>query len=255
MRTEIKRHRGRPSSDLKLREGDAAKPRRRRDRKKPPPDPRMVARKQESRAFADSLPMMPSVIAERRGDTWEVQSPHKDDDLWRLQLVEAFGTRSGELIMTFVEQLARLCPDVWDEALMRVKVDEAEWNALIAMVADHRPKTSAQAALAAQMAAIHLLTMRLSAQALNQDCSVNLADAALTAKLAKTFAAQCEAMMALQGKVKTAKQSIHVTRDTSHHVHYHDHRGDGENGNQPHEPRAKTTEQGSKMPSQMQIDG
>lgn len=227
---------GRGLGDVSLRDMDAAKPKKRwrKDRKKPDPPENLVAAKDGARAFADSLPLQPGLIVEPRGNGWQVQAPHNDEELWVLQLVEAFGTRSRALLSVFVEQLSKLCSEDWDPDRQSWRVNESEWNAVLALVADWKPENSAQAALAAQMAATHLMTMRLSAQALGRGYTVNSHDAALTAKLARTFAAQCETMQTLQGKTKTAKQSIHVTKETSQHVHYHDHRGGGENGNQSH---------------------
>lgn len=232
----------RPSSDLNLRRIDAGTPpkRNRRDRKKPDPPENLTAGKTAARDFADTLPLMPGVVTEARGrgeaGTWQVQSPHNDEELWTLQLVQAFGTRSRALLESFLVQLAKLCPEAWDERLRQWKVDETEWNALLALVADHQPENSSQAALAAQMAATHMMMMRLSAQALNRGHSIYQADAALASKLARTFAMQCEAMQSLKGKSRTAKQSIHVHKETHHHVHQHDAGGGPENGGRTHDP-------------------
>lgn len=232
----------RPSSDIDLRRIDAAKPRKRprKDRKKPDPPENLKAGRAAARAFADTLPLHPGVISEGRRNkrgastSWLVGSPHNDESLWILQLVEALGTRSNALIGSFLEQLAALCPEVWDEDYQELKIDEGEWNAVLALVADHQPENSAQAALAAQMAATHLLTMRLSAQALNRGHMIYKDDAALASKLARTFAIQCEAMQALKGKSRTANQSIHVHKETHQHVHHHG--GGGDFGRQSHGP-------------------
>ncbi len=230
----------RPTSDLNLRRIDAGTPlkRRRKDRKKPHPPENLKAGKAAARAFADTLPVMPGVVTEARGrgpsETWQVQSPHNDEELWTLQLVQAFGTRSRALLETFLVQLAKLCPEAWDDRERAWKVDETEWNALLALVADHQPENSAQAALAAQMAATHMLMLRLSAQALNRGHTVYHHDAALASKLARTFAIQCQAMQALKGKARTATQSIHVHKETHQHVHHHG--GGGDFGRQSHGP-------------------
>jgi hypothetical protein len=177
---------------------------------------------------------MPGVMEEARPNGRLLVAPHNDEELWTLQLVQAFGTRSRALLGTFVEQLAKLCPQAWDADCRAWKVDETEWNALVALVADHQPENSAQAALAAQMAATHMMMMKLSAQALNRGHMIMERDAALASKLARTFATQCEAMQALKGKSRTAKQSIHVHKETHQHVHHHG--GGGENGARPHGP-------------------
>jgi len=245
-----KRERGRARSDVSLRHMDAAKPKRsRRDRKKPAPPESLKAREADTLAAVKELPLNPGVCLEPRSDHWQVQSPHSDEELWTIQLAEAFGTRSDSLIRVFLDQLANLCPEDWDADRQSFRVNETEWNAVLALVADWKPENSAQAALAAQMAATHLLTMRLASQALNRGHTVNGHDASLTAKLSRAFATQCETMQLLKGKTRMAKQSIHVTRETQHHVHYHDHRGGVENAHQSDATGAETIEGCSAMPS------
>lgn len=206
--------------------------RRRKDRSRPEPPTKLKAARPEAEAFCESLPLMPGVVMEDRGDTWEYRAPHNDKTLWELQLIQAFGTRSSSLLNVFLEQLASLCPEIWDEQAKKWKYNEREWNALIALVADHQPENSTQAAQAAQMAATHLMVMRLSAQALSNPGSVGREDAALVSKLARTFTMQCDSMQALKGKSRTAKQSIHVTKELHQHVHYHEERGEGVPGEQ-----------------------
>lgn len=229
--------------------------RRRKDRSKPNPPDNLAAGKEDARAFADSLPTMPGLVLEERDDALEIQSPHNDKTLWELQLVQAFGTRSRALLNVFLMQLGRLCPKDWDEDRREWRTDETQWNALLALVADWRPENSAQAALAAQMAATHLMTMKLSEQALNRGHMVMPLDAALASKLTRTFAIQCETMLALKGQSRTTKQSIHITKETHQHVHQHIHEGGGgENGDRPHQARTATASECPALPSQVQID-
>jgi len=244
----------RPSSDLDPLRADAGRPcRRRKDRKRPDPPDNLKAGRAEAIAFAESLPLMPGVMAEARGDHSKIMAPHNDDELWELQLVQAFGTRSMSLLRTFLRQLSKLCPEAWDEDHRLWKVNETEWNALIALVADHQPENSSQAALAAQMAATHMMMMRLSAQALNKGHMIMERDAALASKLARTFAMQCETMQALKGKSRTANQSIHVHKETHQHVHHHG--GGGENSARPHGPieSGRTIEAGEAVWSESPI--
>ena len=226
----------RPKSDVNPRRMDAAKPRKRyrKDRTRPEPPDVLKAGRAAARAFVDSLPIGPGVLNEGRANCLDMRSPHNDDALWTLQLVQAFGTRSLALIDTFLIQLSRLCPDVWDEDSGAWKMDETEWNALLALVSDHQPENSSQAALAAQMAATHMMMMRLSAQALNRGSSIYHGDAALASKLARTFTMQCETMQALKGKSRVARQSIHVTKEEHQHVHHHG--GGADFGSQSHGP-------------------
>ncbi len=230
----------RPATDLKLRKTDAAPSRKRsrRDRKRPDPHPALKVQEQEAAEFVKELPVAPAVVQERRRDTWLTMSPHNDQQLWELQLCQAFGTRSSPLLTTFINQLSDLVPSVWDEDYRVWKTDETEWNALLALVADHQPKNAAQAALAAQMAATHLMTMRASKAALNNGGSILCADAALASRLARTYASQCGTMQMLKGERPSVSQSIHVTKEE--HIHYHNDRGASENGNQCHATGART---------------
>ncbi|MEH6789946.1 MAG: hypothetical protein V7650_05045 [Parasphingorhabdus sp.] len=225
----------RPVSDVELRRlyVEGGRKRSRKNRKKPDPPANLKQTEAEAEAFVRSLPLSPGVVTEEQGDSWQVQSPHSDDNLWQLQLTQAFGTRSTSLLQTFLRQLAALCPQSWDADRQVWRENETTWNALLALVSDHQPENSAQAALAAQMAATHLMVMKLSEQALNRGHTVMEKDAALVSKLARTFAVQCETMQALKGKVRTTRQSVHVTKETHQHVHYHDDQGGlVENANQ-----------------------
>ena len=245
----------RAKSDLNLRalHVDAGKKRSRKPRKKPDPPTNLKEGEADAIEFLEGLPLAPGLITEEVGGRWQPQSPHSDEGLWQVQLAQAFGTRSTSLLQVFVRQLSKLCPKDWDADRQDWKVNETEWNGLIALVADWSPENSAQACLAAQMAATHLLTMRLTAQALNGGHMVMGQDAALASKLARTFAMQCETMQALKGKSRVARQSIHVTKEET--INYYDHRGSDENGDQPQEPRAASTPRSAALPSQMQIDG
>lgn len=195
-----------PREDLDLWREDVAKQpkRRRRDRKKPDPPENLKTGEADAHTFAESLPLTPGMIVEERKDSWQLQSPHNDETLWQLQLIQAFGTRSRALLRLFLTQLKQLCPEIWDSDLQQWKPSETHWNAALALVADHKPENSAQAALAAQMVATHFMIMKLGEQVLNRGHMVLERDAALTSKLARIFTAQCEAMLALKGVTRTA---------------------------------------------------
>lgn len=235
--------------------------RRRKDRAKPDPCNGSLENKDAIKKRLMSLPTSPGVMAESTKDWgWRIAAPHSDSLLWEMQIHEAFGTRSSALAETFLQQLMKLCPEDFDEDCQQWRTNETEWNAILALVADQQPENSMQAAMAAQMAATHLMQIRLSAQALNRGGMVMEADAALASKLARTFAIQCETMMALQGKVRTSKQSIKVTKETHQHVHYHKHDGGegAENDAQPDGPRderTQTIEGCASLPRQSERNG
>jgi hypothetical protein len=228
----------RPPEDIDPKRLDVpTKRRRRRVRARPQPSEALTEGKDKARERALKRPLSPGVMFEPNGvGGLTVTSPHSDLDLWELQLADAFGTRSQSLMHTFMIQLKGLAPQVWDDGAQIWKPHETELNAALAMVADMKPRNVAEAALAAQMVAVHWMQMRMSAQALNRGCGVLQQDAAIASKLARTYVMQLEAMAKLQGRQKTSRQSIKVRKELHQHVHYHDHRGDEESDGQPHEP-------------------
>ena len=246
----------RPRSDIDPRRLDAGErpKRRRKPRSRPDPKPTLKAAQADAEAKLYGMPMSPGVMLEPDGEGYRITAPHNDPALWEVQMAAAFGTRSIALVETFLRQLKSLCPKDWDEDRQAWKTNETEWNALLALVSDHRPDNATQAALAAQMAAVHLMQMRVSAQALNKGYMVLGDDAALASKLARTYAQLCETMHMLKGKKRPARQKITVKRESHHHQHIHVHRGGegSENHAQPDEPRrarAVTVEGCAALPS------
>lgn len=228
-------------------------------REKPPVDNELADSMGEARARADARPYPPGVLLEDDGDGWRGTSPHGDRDRWTLQLADAFGTRSGAVIDTFVFQLQDLCGDAWDEVAQTFKTNETELNAVIAMVNDVAPENTQEAALAAQMVAIHLLQMRMTKQALNRGGHVFFKDAIAASKLAKTYVEQMGELRRMRGGDNLTRQDIHV------HKHFHDHRGGREYGDQPHQPEGEANAESLKparipcqrpaLPSQGEEDG
>ncbi|MCZ8369463.1 MAG: hypothetical protein O9293_05760 [Porphyrobacter sp.] len=173
-------------------------------------------------------------------------APHNDPRLWTLQLADAFGTRSQAVIATFMRQLEALCgPDHWDEEAKQWRLDEKLFSAAIGIVNSVKPRNEMEAALAAQMVAIHLLTMKASAMALRYECDTRTA--ATAAKLARAFTEQLEALKRLRQRGRTAKQSINVRKELHQHIHYH--RGEGESDGQPHERGASPADERPSLPS------
>ena len=229
----------------------AVKPRRKRkarNRPQPSEELRQAEAAMEKRSLARPHP--PGVILEAAGfDEEHWTAPHSDSDLWTLQLAVAFGTRSRAVLYTFMRQLEKLCGrDIWDEETQQWRLDEHEYSAALAMVNTVKPKDEMQAALAAQMVAVHMMQMKCSARALRYDTDTQTT--AVAAKLARTFTLQLEALQSLQGKKRTARQSIKVSKETHHHQHIHVHRDRGaeENDAQPQEPGAATVEGRAALP-------
>lgn len=223
---------------------------RKRRRVAPEPSAELLAGKDKALKRALSRPLSPGVMFEPKaeGRGFLITAPHSDLELWELQVADAFGTRSQSIMRTFLDQLKALVPKAWDEHAERWKPHETELNAALAMVADVQPRNVREAALAAQMVAVHWMQMRLSAAALNRGGMVMDRDAALASKLARTFTMQLDTLDRIRGKRRTAKQSIKVTKESHQHVHYHDHRGAGETGGQAHDADARPTTQLAALP-------
>jgi hypothetical protein len=238
---------------------DLAVSKRRRRKKRghidPPPELVEWGKQAEKRVKARSIPAM--VMMEPAGfDQEHMVALHGNERLHELQLTEAFGTRSRSVIYTFMEQLEALCSAKWwDEEAQQWRLDEHAYNTALALVASVKPKSEMEAALAAQMAAVHILTMKVTARAIRYDYDTRTA--AVAGKLARTFAMQMDAMRAMKGKSRTAKQSIKVTKETHQHVHYHQHRGEGECDGRLHgttdagEPEECTSLQGNQSRGQV----
>lgn len=227
----------RPVSDIDPAKAtvDARRTRRRKLRNRPDPHPAVKAGEGEALAALERMPVNPGVMLEPAddGESWLYTPTHNDADLFEKQLAVALGSRSSAVIRTFMSDLRKLCGSAWDADLQRWKADETELNAALSMVADIKPRSTQEAALAAQMVAIHWMQMRLSAQALNNGGMILDRDAALASKLARTYTMQLDTLQALRGRAKGTRQTIRVRRESHHHQHMHWHRGDGENDGRP----------------------
>lgn len=171
-------------------------------------------------------------------DAYVIASPHRDHDSWLAMLCEALGTRSEATAKVFAHQLTKLCSQNWHpepDGGGEWCPDETELNMILNFVAGVKPRNEMQAALAAQMCAIHMLTMKAAGVALEGYSFLDPRTTAITGKLAKTFALQMDTMAKLQGK-KTTRQKITVKYERHEHQHVHFEGGGPENGGRALEP-------------------
>lgn len=130
-----------------------------------------------------------------------------DDEFWWLQLAETFGTVSGTVIDCFMDQLIELSDGQ--------RPDQTLLNGAISIIGSYKPKTEGEAMLAAQMVAVHMLTMKSAAYANMQGrWHVPERETKLVFRGARTFAEQTDTMARLKGR----KGEQHI------HVHYEDRR-------------------------------
>ncbi|MFD1610829.1 hypothetical protein ACFSCW_03325 [Sphingomonas tabacisoli] len=136
---------------------------------------------------------------------------------WHYIVVDTFGTRSHAVASVFIDQLSNLVSSDWDAENQEWVPDAGELQTILHVVAAHRPKDEAQAVIAAQIAATHMLTMKV-AERVHRYPWDDKAVSSYT-KLARTSAALAEAMATIQGRKKATRQKITVRREN--HIHYH----------------------------------
>lgn len=177
---------------------------------------------EKAKARMEKRPASPGVMMEPRGDLgdFEPASPHDNDEVWSLQIHDAFGTRSPSTVAVFMEQLRALCGQSWNDERKAWHPSETELNAALNFINSVQPRNEAEAALAAQMLAVHFMTMRVSASALNTG---DARTASIAAKLARTYAMQMDTLQQARGKRRSTRQHITVRHEKHIHTHQHQH--------------------------------
>jgi hypothetical protein len=167
---------------------------------------------------------------------YRLASPHSDTEAWQAMICDALGTRSEATALTFLHHLVQLCDQNWHpddkDGGGEWVPDECQLNMILNLVSGIRPKNEMQAALAAQMVAVHLMMMEVSERCLRTYKCADPYLLSAASKLARTFAIQSETLAKLQGR-KTSRQKITVSYERHEHKHVHVHGGDNENGGQP----------------------
>lgn len=228
---------------------DRARPvvrRRRKDSDKPPLPAilqSIVDQAKERHLRRHANPGVSVEIEKLDPQAYVLTSPHSDYDAWQAMICDALGTRSDATARTFLYQLSELCAQVWlanedGSASGEWCPSETELNLIVNMVAGIKPRNELQAALAAQMVAVHLMTMKASAHALRHGL-LDERTAAIAGKLARTFVMQTDALSRMKGRKSSSRQSIAVTHEKHihHHQHVHVDGGAGKSEHQPCEPK------------------
>jgi hypothetical protein len=168
-------------------------------------------------------------------------SPHSDVDAWQAMVCDALGTRSDSTALAFLSHLTQLCERTWHaDAEQGGGVwapDEGQLNMVLNMVAGIKPKNEMQAALAAQMVAVHLMSMKVAERCLKTTLCADPHLLSAASKLTRTFAIQTDALARMQGR-RISRQKITVSYEKHEHQHVHVTRGDDDEiGGQPHAKR------------------
>ena len=210
----------------------------------------------EARLYARPCP--PRILIEKleNGD-WTFASPYapEDEARWNALLFDAFGTRSCGVMNHFLEIFTTLCRDgEWDQERHYWHPRQTDFDALLAIVAAVAPENEAQAAYAAQLAALHISAMKLGEAAIKHYSDPRTV--ALLSKTVRAYGDGMEQLARLQGKIKprTVNQTIQVVYCDNRSVDVSG--GAVQFGGQPHAAsNAATIEARSAVPSPCPDDG
>ena len=144
----------------------------------------------------------------------------RDKDRWWALFFDALGTRQCAVVTMFIRQLESLVDQCWRDDWQQWTADEEQMIAGFALIQSLKPRNIAEAALAAQLYALHLSNMRLARGANRyQD-----GDARTTATLARSIRAYGDGLMTmrkLKGKGARSVQVIKVQTHRHNHQHIH----------------------------------
>jgi len=151
-----------------------------------------------------SLPS-PRMKVSMKGDVATISPDHPDAGIGHLLLMKALGTTESDFIDGLLAQLA-------NAATKGRAVDDRGLNFMLAVVKGIEPRDQVEAMLAAQMAAVHNATMTFARRLAHVD-NIPQQDSAERAfnKLARTFAAQVEALKRYRTGGEQTVRVEHVT--------------------------------------------
>ena len=169
----------------------------------PTPHERAVAEAYFARK--EKSPPSPRMKVSMQGDVATISPDHPEAGIGHLLLMKALGTTESDFIDGLLAQLANA------ETKGRV-VDDRGLNFMLAVVKGIEPKDQVEAMLAAQMAAVHNATMTFARRLARVD-NIPQQDSAERAfnKLARTFAAQVEALKRYRTGGEQTVRVEHVT--------------------------------------------
>jgi hypothetical protein len=137
-------------------------------------------------------------------NTLQIAIEHADKNAASMLLAEALGTADNDFVDGLIRQLAHANS-------REGKVDEIAFRLMFSVIKGIEPKDQLEAMLAAQMAAVHQVTMKLAAR-LNLVERAEPQDIAAFNKFVRTFATQLEALKRYRtgGEQKVTVQHVSV---------------------------------------------
>lgn len=150
-------------------------------------------------------PRPPRLRVYQTKDGTALTPDHPEPAVGTKQLMDALGTCDGDFLAGLLVQLAKV-------GTQGQNLDDRGTNFMLAMTIGAKPQDEIEAMLAAQMAAIHSATMMM-ARRLNHVENIPQQDSAERAlnKLARTFAAQVEALKRYRSSGEQKMTVEHVT--------------------------------------------
>jgi hypothetical protein len=175
----------------------------------PVPAPSATAEREQAamtkyRARRKKAPPVPRIKLEE-GSKIRLTNDHADPSVGYALLMEGFGTANEDFAKGIIQQLVNI-------SSKGREVDTEATNFAVAVVAGIAPNDQVEAMLAAQMAAVHTATMTFARRLAHVE-TIPQQDSAEKAfnKLARTFAAQVEALKRYRSK---GEQRVIVERVT-----------------------------------------
>lgn len=184
----------------------------------------------------ESRKLSPRVKGAVKNNDLSFSPPHKDDLGWSEHLRDSFGTKSSDFVST---QLGLLI----NALTLKGNLEQPEINSALALITSVEAQNEVEAAMAVQIAAAHVLAMRMTGRAGRaeydgqRDSLINGAT-----KLQRTMTAQIEALASIRrgGKQQVVVKHVHVYQGANGQAvigdvhHTADSRGLLENGSQVH---------------------
>lgn len=163
---------------------------------------------------------------------------------WRWLVLDAFGTRNDAVAAVFLQSLLDLCTEKFDEPTQEWVPCEGEMVMILHIVSAHKPRNEAEASLAAQIAATHLITMTVAKRVMQYPWDTRMVGA--YAKLIRANGALVETMATIKGKRRSTTQKINVVHEKHVHQHQHVHIAEGGVPAHDHQPQAAELRTGRK---------
>jgi hypothetical protein len=147
----------------------------------------------------------PAIKMVREGDSVVISADHPDRKLGTRLLYEALGTTDDAFFEGLVSQMV-------DATMRRGEADPKMLNFMVSVVKGNEPRDQLEAMLAAQMAAIHIATLKVS-RTLAGSTTITQQDSAERSfnKLARTFTTQLEALKRYRSTGEQKVTVQHVT--------------------------------------------